>query len=154
MPINLLPTLPIRALHHDVLELHGHRVAGVDLKADGGGARVGGVGVIGRRNTVEPDLEAVAAGTDTQRIPLAFLEEGSDALAAAGLRVDIAFGAGVETAGHVNLEGVGLAQLHLQLRLAQEDPGIYDASPYSSHAGKTPDKIHAIAPAEGLQMAS
>ena len=47
MPINLLPTLPIRALHHDVLELHGHRKAGVDLKADGGSAGVGGVGVVG-----------------------------------------------------------------------------------------------------------
>ena len=44
---------------------------------------------------------------------LAFLEEGSDALAAACLRVDIALGAGVETAGHDDLEGVGLAQLHL-----------------------------------------
>jgi len=81
----------------------------VDLKADGGGARVGGVGVIGRLSAVEPDLEAVAAGAHTQRIPLAFLEEGSDALAAAGLRVDIALGARVETAGHVDLEGVGLA---------------------------------------------
>ena len=35
------------ARHHDVLELHGHRAAGVDLEADGGCARVGGVGVVG-----------------------------------------------------------------------------------------------------------
>ena len=45
LPIVLLPTLPVRAIHHDVLELYVHREARVDLEA-GGGARVGGVGVV------------------------------------------------------------------------------------------------------------
>ena len=47
-----------------------------------------------------------------------------------GLRIDIALGAGVETAGHVDLEGVGLAQLHLQLRLAQEDTRVDNTRPH------------------------
>ena len=85
----------------------------MDLEAEGGSAGVGGVGVVGGLGAVEPDLEAVAPGAHTQRIPLAFLEEGSDALATARLRINIALGARVETAGHVDLERVGLAQLHL-----------------------------------------
>ena len=76
--MTLLPTPPVRALDHDVLELHGHRQAGVDLDAYGASARVGGVDVVGGLGAVEPDLEAVAACTHTQRIPLTFLEEGGD----------------------------------------------------------------------------
>ena len=49
---SLLPFLPIRALHHDVLELHGHREAGVDLEAERGGTGVGDVRVIGRLGAV------------------------------------------------------------------------------------------------------
>ena len=86
----LFPTLPIRTLHHYVLELHGHREAGVDLEAEGGGAGVGGV----------------------------------------GLRVDIALCPRLAAAGHVNLEGIRLAQLDLQLRLAQEDTRVHDARPH------------------------
>jgi hypothetical protein len=53
-----------------------------------------------------PDLEAVAAGADTERVPFAFLEKGGDAFTAASLRIDIALGPGVETAGHVDHERV------------------------------------------------
>ena len=59
-------------------------------------------------------------GAGAERIPLAFNEEGSDALASVGLRVDVALGAGVETAGHVDLEGVGLARLDLPLWLEKK----------------------------------
>ncbi len=102
----------------------------MNLEAEGGGARVAGVGVLGGLGAVQPDLEAVAAGTDTEGVPLAFLEEGSDALAAAGLRVDIALRAGVETTGHVNLERVGLAQLDLQLRLTQKHTRVDNTGPH------------------------
>ena len=43
---SLLSTHPVSTLHHDVLKLHGHREARVDLEADGSGAGVGGVGVV------------------------------------------------------------------------------------------------------------
>jgi hypothetical protein len=126
----LLPTLPICALHDNIFELNGHREAGVDLEPDGSATWVGGICVVGGLRPVEPDLEAASAGTDTEGIPLAFLEQGSDALAAASLRIDIALGARVETAGHVDLEGVRLAQLDLELGLAEKDPRIHDASPH------------------------
>ncbi len=47
-----ITNLSIRGLHHDVLELHGHREAWVDLDAKGGGAGVGGVGVVGGLSAV------------------------------------------------------------------------------------------------------
>ncbi len=51
---------------------------------------------------IKPDLEVVAAGADTERVPFAFLEQGGDALATPSLRIDIALGAGVKAAGHVD----------------------------------------------------
>ncbi len=104
----LLPTLSIRALYDNIFELNGHREAGVDLQSDGSATWVGGICVVSGLGAIEPDLEAVAASADTERIPFAFLEEGSDAFAAASLRIDIALGPGVETAGHVDFERVGL----------------------------------------------
>ncbi len=90
----------------------------MDLKPYGSVTWVAGICVVSGLGSVEPNLEVVAAGADTERIPFAFLSECGDAFAVAGLRIDIALGASVETAGHVDLQGVGLAQLDLELRLA------------------------------------
>ncbi len=126
----LLPTLSIRALHNNIFELNGHRKAGVNLEPDGSATWVGGICVFGGFGAIQPDLEAVAAGADTERVPFAYFEEGGDAFATPSLRVDIALGARVETASHINLERVRLAQLDLQLRLAEKDTGIHDVSPH------------------------
>ncbi len=102
----------------------------MDLEPDGSVAGVGGICVVCGLGAVEPDLEAVAAGADTERIPFALLEKGSVAFATARLRIDIVLGARVETASHIDLEGVGLAELDLELRFAEKDSGIHDASPH------------------------
>ena len=85
----------------------------MDLEPDGSATWVGDICVVRGLRAVEPDLEAVAAGTDTERVPLTFLKEGGDTFGAAGLRIDIALRARVETAGHVDLEGVRLPELDL-----------------------------------------
>ena len=81
----------------------------MDLKPERCGAWVDGICVVGGLSAIEPDLKAVTASADTERIPFAFLEKGGDAFATARLRVDIALGARVETASHIDLEGVRLA---------------------------------------------
>ncbi len=45
----------------------------MDLKPEWRGARIGGICVVRGLGAIEPDLEAVAAGADTERIPFAFL---------------------------------------------------------------------------------
>ncbi len=72
----------------------------MDLEADGGGARVGGVGVVGGLGTVEPDLKAVTQGADTEVVPLAVLGEAGDAFAVASPQIDIDLGPSVKISGH------------------------------------------------------
>ncbi len=64
-----------------------------------------------------------------QRVPFAFLEECGAAFAAAILRIDIALRPSIAAAGHVDLEGVGPAQLDQELLLAEKDFGIHAACP-------------------------
>ncbi len=44
----------------------------MDLKPKGRSAWVGGICVVGGLGAIEPDLEAVAAGADTERVLFAF----------------------------------------------------------------------------------
>ena len=74
----LLPNLPIRTLHHNILELNGHREAGVDLKPERRGTGVGGICVVGGLYATKPDLQVVATGA---RTPLSIFYESGDSVA-------------------------------------------------------------------------
>ena len=64
---------PLPALHDNIVELHGHREAGVDLEPERSGNRIGGICVVGGLGAVEPNFKAVTAGAYTERVPFAFL---------------------------------------------------------------------------------